>query len=72
MDDTTHRISKALEEKLVEAKGWYDRRAALIAGIRLCGGIAERNQEDRDAIDREAASILEEIVEEIEQTWGFE
>lgn len=60
-----------LEKKLVEAKAWYDRRVELEETIQRCGGIAERNQEDRDGIDREAASILEEIVEAVQQTWGY-
>lgn len=67
----THAIPPVLEEKLIEAKEWYDRRVELERTIRATGGIAERNQEDRDEIDREAAPLLEEIVEAIESTWGY-
>jgi hypothetical protein len=69
--EPTHAIPPDRVAKLVEAKEWYDRRLALEETIRKWGGSAQRNQEDRDAIDREAATILEEIVEVIEETWGF-
>lgn len=69
--EPTHTIPPDLEAKLIEAKVWYDRRVRLDGAIRTYGGIAERNQEDRDENDREAAPLLAEIVEIIEQTWGY-
>lgn len=69
--EPTHMIPPDLEAKLIDAKDWYDRRVALEQAIQASPGIAERNQEDRDGIDREAAPILEEIVEIIENTWGY-
>jgi hypothetical protein len=71
-EEPTHHISKELEQKLVEAKEWYDRRARLEFVIRTYGGSAQRNQEDRDESDREGASLLTEIVEIVDETWGFE
>lgn len=67
----TNGIPRELEEKLVEAKGWYDRREELEDTIQEHGGLAERNQDDLDAFDREAGSLLAEIVEAVESTWGF-
>lgn len=67
----THSVPKALVEKLVEAKDWYDRREALEEAILASPGYAERNQEDRDALDREAAPLLAEIIQIINETWGF-
>lgn len=69
--EPTHSIPPQLEKALIEGKRWYDRREQLEQTIRTFGGIAQRNQEDRDAIDREAASILADVVEAIEETWGF-
>lgn len=69
--EPTHALPQELERKLIEAKGWYDQRGALEATIRQHGGIAERNQTDRDDLDREAAGLLEAIVEIIDETWGF-
>lgn len=69
--EPTHAIPPQLEKALIEGKRWYDRREQLEQTIRTFGGIAQRNQEDRDAIDREAASILADVVEAIEETWGF-
>lgn len=69
--EPTHAIPSRLEKALIEGKRWYDRRVQLEQTIQTFGGIAERNQADRDAIDREAASILEDVVEAIEETWGF-
>lgn len=69
--EPTHAIPPKLEAKLVEAEEWYDRRQDLEDTIRRVGGIAQRNQEDRDELDREGARLLEEIVEIIDETWGF-
>lgn len=69
--EPTHPIPKELEGKLTEAKQWYDCREDLEATIRSTGGFAERNQEDRDASDREAAGVLAEIIEVIDETWGW-
>lgn len=49
--------------KMREAKQWYDDRTDLEAAIERHRGIAERNQEDRDASDRVGAAILDELVE---------
>lgn len=70
-EEGTNGLPKAVEDKLVEAKNWYDRRVELERTIQLRGGNAQRNQEDRDEIDREAAGVLESIVEAIDATWGF-
>jgi hypothetical protein len=70
-EEPTHALPSKLVAKLVEAKDWYDRREQLDRAIRTYGGIAERNQEDRDENSREAAPLLEEIVEIIDETWGF-
>lgn len=69
--EPTHAIPPNLERWLIEGKKWIDRRAALKATIMVSTGSAQRNQEDMDEIDREAASILEEIVEAVEESWGF-
>lgn len=69
--EPTHAIPRELEAKLVEAKQWYDRREDLEAAIRSTGGFAQRNQEDRDVSDREAAGVLAEIVEVIGETWTW-
>jgi phage regulator Rha-like protein len=66
-----HHISKELETKLMEAKGWYEDRQELEDAIRRHPGYAERNQEDRDASDRAAALILLDVVEITEKDWGF-
>lgn len=67
----TNGIPRKLEEALLVAKDWYDRRVELERSIQGAGGIAQRNQEDRDEIDREAAVYLEEIVEAVVNTWDF-
>lgn len=69
--EPTHAIPPRLEKALIEGKRWYDRRVELDNVIRTYGGIAERNQADREVLDREAASILEEIVEAVEESWGW-
>jgi hypothetical protein len=69
--EPTHHIGPELTRLLVLAKDWYDRRVQLEETIRVFGGNAQRNQEDRDDIDREAAGHLGDIVEEIERVWGF-
>lgn len=65
----------SLTEKLVEAARWYHRRATLERQIasswHSANGSAQRNQDDRDASDREGACLLLEIVEEMEDAWGF-
>lgn len=69
-EEPTHTVPAALERKLVEAKEWRDRRVELEETIARVGGIAERNQADRDDLDREGARLLEEVVEIIDETWG--
>lgn len=69
--EPTHPIPEELEAKLVEAKQWYDRLLKLEFAIRTKPGIAERNQSDRDDMAREGASLMEEIVEIIDVTWGW-
>jgi hypothetical protein len=66
-------IPRSVEEKLLAAKKWYDRRVQLERAIRAHNGVgsAQRNQEDRDEFDREAGALLMEIVEEIEDTVGW-
>jgi hypothetical protein len=70
-EEPTHALPTQLVAKLVEAKDWYDEQERLDTTIRTYGGIAQRNQEDRDEIARQAAPILEAIVEIIDETWGF-
>jgi hypothetical protein len=60
-----------LEAALVQAKNWYDEREQLEEVIRRRGGSAQRNGDDRDAIERAAAPILVEIVEAVQATWGY-
>lgn len=67
----TNGIPRKLEVELVEAKKWYVEREQLEEAIREHGGSAQRNQEDRDISDHAAARILENIVEAIDETWGF-
>lgn len=69
--EPTHLMPEELADKLVEAKKWYDERNELEETIARVGGIAERNQEDRDDSDRNGALILAEVVETIGKTWGF-
>jgi len=69
--EPTHHLSREFQDKLTEAKNWYDERGALEEAIGAYGGIAERNQEDRDALDRYGASLLAEIIEMVDQEWGF-
>lgn len=69
--EPTHLIPKELADKLVEAKKWYNERRELEETIARVGGIAERNQADRDDSDSHGALILAEVVETIEETWGF-
>ncbi len=73
MDDDAYarHFPPALERRLVEAKKWYDERLELEQAISRHGGNAQRNQEDRDEIDRRAAAVLADIVELCERTWGF-
>jgi hypothetical protein len=70
-EEPTHALPKELQDKLVEAKEWYDRREELEEVIRRCVGIAQRNEADRDALRGEAELILAEVVEIIDRTWGF-
>jgi hypothetical protein len=59
-DEPTHALPKGLVEKLIEAKEWHDRR-------------------DRDTLDADelrvsafrGADLLDDIVEIIDETWGF-
>lgn len=67
----TNDIPRALEDALVKAKDWYDRRVELERSIQVAAGVAQRDQQDRDEIDREAAEYLEEIIEAVVDTWGF-
>lgn len=69
--EPAHSIPPRLEKALIEGKRWYDRREQLEQTIQTFGGIAERNQADREVLDLEAASILADVVEAIEETWGF-
>lgn len=65
----------SLTGKLAEAARWYTGRAELERQIAFSAGSvngsAQRNQDDRDESDREGASLLLEIVEEMEDAWGF-
>lgn len=65
----------SLEAKLGEAIKWYDERVELERQIAASSGhvngCAERNQEDRDALDRTGGALLMEIMEEMEDAWGF-
>lgn len=69
--EPTHALPPELVESLLKASDWYNRRYDLERTIRTYGGIAERNQADLDDNAREAAPLLEEIVEIIDRTWGF-
>lgn len=69
--EPTHPLSEELVAKLIEAKGWHERRATLEANISTHGGPADRNQEDRDLSDREGALILNDIIQIIDHDWGF-
>lgn len=64
----------SLEAALVEGARWYRERVGLEKTIAASAGItgsAQRNQEDRDESDRTGGSILMEIMEEMEDAWGF-
>lgn len=67
----TNGIPHELEHALVEAKQWYDEKAALEETIAQADGLAERNAEDRDEMDRKAAPLLENVVEAVMKTWGY-
>lgn len=64
---------KVLEDKLVEAKKWCDERSAMEAAIRNSSGpgSAQRNQDDWDESDRAGALMLDDIVELIDEAWGW-
>lgn len=70
-EEPTHALPKELKAKLLEAKDWYDRWEELEEAIRRSRGIAQRNEDDRDAFRGEGALILLDIVEIIDETWGF-
>jgi hypothetical protein len=62
--EPTHSIPPVLAEKLVKAKDWYDdRQEQVAAGIPS----SKRWMES----DLEGNHLLTEIVEIIDQTWGF-
>lgn len=69
--ELTHRIPQEIQNKLVEAKKWYEEREELERVIRQYGGSAQRNQEDRDISDRAASGLLCDIVELVGSVWGF-
>jgi hypothetical protein len=62
-EEPTHALPKTLQNKLVEAKAWYDKRVQL----------PQRDVviEDVEASDAEAASLLWDIVVIVEDAWGF-
>jgi hypothetical protein len=72
-DDPTHTIAMDLQRKLVEAKQWYDKGLELEKQISQSSGpgSAQRNADDRDAHERDAAPLLAEIVEMCGAKWGF-
>jgi hypothetical protein len=59
----TNDIPKALEDKLTEAKTWYDSEPPAATGTRAAL--------EREDWDRQAISILTDIVEAVDKTWGF-
>lgn len=69
--EPTHHLPPELQAKLIEAKRWHEEREALETAIGAYGGIAERNQEDRDTSDRTGAAILADVVEIMDREWGF-
>lgn len=69
-DGNARAFPPALETKLVEVKAWYDEHAELERLCRL-GGSAQRNQDDLDASDRVGACLLREIIEMVDEAWGF-
>lgn len=58
-DEPTHAMPTELEEKLVEAKEWYDARWRDLKSKTFSGS------------DNEGAEILEDVLGIVEQTWGF-
>lgn len=63
-DEPTHAIPPALVRKLTEAKRWYDDRQEQVAA-----GIPDSRVWMKS--DLEGNHLLTEIVEIIDETWGF-
>lgn len=70
---TVRSFPPSLESKLAEAVQWHDERIALESQILASrgNGAAQRNQEDLDASDRTGGALLLEIMEEMDEVWGF-
>lgn len=58
----TNGIPEELENKLLEAKKWYDQHAH---------GLESWNSNEIEASSLKGADLLMDIVEAIDRTWGF-
>ncbi len=56
----TNNIPRELEDKLTEAKSWYDQRDLKMGPDAL------------RAYEGQGADLLDEIVEIVDRTWGFQ
>lgn len=64
--EPTHAIPRALERKLIEAREWRDKHASLGQGE--CDyDLVEESLESANA----GLRLLAEIVEAVEDTWGY-
>lgn len=63
-EEPTHTIPMPLQRKLKEAKEWADQRAAMAQEDRTEAG-------DWFSSDETAVTLLGEIVEMCDATWGF-
>lgn len=64
-ENATHNIPRELQQKLVEAKKWYDEREAIPLGYGM--SLTPR----WDDSDQDAIPLLQEIVELCDEAWGF-
>lgn len=60
MSEGTNGLPRELEEALVKAKEWYDRQ-----------DLDAMTQDEVDISASKGADILSEIVEAVEETWGW-
>lgn len=58
--EPTHHLPDELQRKLVKAKEWYDQR-----------DLDAMTSDQAQASDRQGAYLMMDVIEIIEQTWGF-
>lgn len=72
MTEGTNGLPRELEEKLVEAKEWYDKRQELPPNSYRLSDSEQKTIRDRwDDSGDDAIELLENIVEVIAETWGW-